>query len=304
MRDAMRVGVSSATAAQWMDEAFRTVNSNLDTHPCLAARRSAMGCHQHVPNATTPWCGAAQPSAAEARLESIDAAGTRAAAEVEIVWDKALTIMDLHGDAAAEPLLRQVLVLRPSHPGANFYLGSHLLSLGDEKAVGHISRSMEEDESLTPQASEMLLIYFRRLGNTGKIREIEARLDAYEAASQLAAKAGAILSATDTFLAHELTEEQLEPLRKLLRGEPRLISADLARKAMPPDARGRLFVLSLHPKHRFLSGPDPEEARAIANRLFTQVRLPGRLLIIGPTGTYRAVARKIAAMSGVEVYRH
>jgi hypothetical protein len=70
------------------------------------------------------------------RLESIDRAVADPAADADSLWDKAQVTINLENDAAAEPLLRQVLALRPTHAGANFCLGRHLLTRGGRSGRG------------------------------------------------------------------------------------------------------------------------------------------------------------------------
>jgi hypothetical protein len=64
----------------------------------------------------------------------------------------------------------------------------------------------------------------------------------------------------------------------------------------------RLFVLcvrAVRPWHGF--GNESSE-RALVQRLIPKVKLPGRVLVIAPVGSFRPLAKKIAKVSGATVY--
>src|SRR5215472_15044428 len=68
----------------------------------------------------------AKANALSHRLSALEHALPESGADPEGLWEKAALLLDLKGNETAEPLLRQILALRPNHVGANFHLGRML----------------------------------------------------------------------------------------------------------------------------------------------------------------------------------
>jgi len=160
---------------------------------------------------------------------------------------------------------------------------------------------MFEDEQLLPQACELLFIYFRRAGLPERIRELQARLDRYEASLAASRAERSTVSPSDTLIPHELSDADLGELRRILTTDPDVASALLGRKELRFFPNQRLFLLCvrLHPRwHRL---PDRNRDRAVVAHLSQSVKLPGRILVFTPTGSFRAIARKLAKVPGATI---
>ncbi len=336
LRESLHAGPTPADGEKWVAQAFDFVSSNADTHPCLAARWQALGIRK---GEVSIWPLAAHPSAAEtllgpvldsvradieqqwrkvcevawreshgkaaslqARLQSLHAAVPDPGADAESLWDKACVVMNLQGDAAAEPLLRQVLALRPAYAPAHFCLGRHLLAINDDAAEFHLERAMDEDEDLVPTACEALLVHFQRNGNTTRIRELEARLDAHEAAIAASQAERFGVASTDTLIPHGLDPETLAPLCALLEADPDVIRAELAQKQLRHFPKQKFFLLCIRVRRPWHGMADRTREQAIANRFLLKARLPGRVLIFAPVGSFRALATRITKMKDSTIF--
>jgi hypothetical protein len=163
---------------------------------------------------------------------------------------------------------------------------------------------MEEDDEAVPAASQLLHAHYWRTGQTARIKELETRLDRYEknlAASQTERNS---ISAKDSFIPHGLSESELQELRETLAADPQLASAELARKDLKHFPKQRFFVLCAHRWPAWHRLPNADQDRALVNRLARTVRLPGRVLVIPPSGSSRALAQKIRQVPTADVYRH
>ena len=340
LRDTLRAP-PRAEAAVWLEQAFRWTTSTADTHPCLSERLRAIArlpagiTHGEFP----AWPPALTPSAAETllgpalekvradvearwqkdcaenwqarharaaalhdRLARIDTA-LPAGADADGLWDKAGVMMKLEGDAAAAPLLRQLLALRPEHAGANFCLGRHLLAENDPAGEAHLERAMETDEDAVPGACELLLIHFRRGGREDRIRATQARLDHHHAALAASHTERLNVTASDTFIPHTLTAEELGALRAVLAGDPDIAAADLVQKQMRHFPKQRLFVLCLRLRRAWYQLPDRDREQATVARLLPKIRLPGRKLVFAPHGGFRAPATRLARIPAARIFR-
>lgn len=332
----LRAGFVAAEREKWMQEALLVKTTNADTHPCLTERLKAMGL---VPAAQFPmapppvaateaFLGAAAAAvradvqkfwekevaeqwrhrhgravALAHRLDSLEQAVPNPAADADSLWDKALVLLDLREDEKAEPLLRQIIGLRPDHIAANFHLGRLLLQERKSEGEGYLERAMAVDEQVVPQACALLHDHHRKSGQMDKLKEIAARLDRHEKEVVAAQAECREVSANDPLVGHELTKAELETLRATLATEPELVMAWLARKQLKHLPKQKMFLLCVRsrvPWHRL---PNYDRDRALVARLSQSVQLPGRLLVFCPAGSFRALAKKLMTVPATLVFR-
>jgi len=341
LRAALHAGPAPGDDASWREQAFRFVTSNTDTHPCLTARLRAIKLLPEGVAAGNfpPWPAMEAPSSAEAllgpalerirgavevrwrkdtqkmwserhqraaalqhRLETLSQAVPDPAADVDSLWDQARTTINLKDDAAAVPILQQILALRPGHPQANFCLGRHLLAIGNATGEAHLEKTMEQDEDAVPGACDLLRSYFRLTGQAERMREVEARLDRHEAAQASAQAELASITAADTLVAHGLEAAELEPVLSLLTADPSIRKAYLAQKQMKHLRKQRLFALCVEVEKAWHRLPNRDREQEAVKRLVGKVRLPGRVLVFSPSGSFSALARKLRKMPEAGIY--
>jgi hypothetical protein len=212
-------------------------------------------------------------------------------------------LLNLEGPRAAEPLLRQLLALRPAHSEANYVLGSHLLEQGVKEGERHLLAILEnDDDQLIPHACQVLAGHFQSLGRSDRLREVRARLSRFEEESAAAQRERSLVSASDDFAPHDLTETELAALRDILARHDTLHAAYLVRKELRHFPRQRLFVLCVRTKPNFLGRSNADADAALAARLIPEITLPGRMLVIAPQGGFRKLGRKVMGFPESQVY--
>jgi hypothetical protein len=321
-----------------MDQAARTLTDHLDTHPSLSDRLRAFGltvdsCRAGgFPPAPCPSAAALlfgdrlgairdavdslwQEEASEAwrsrhgraallgrRLETLGQVDAEVGADADLLWEKALAVLDLRGPEAAEPLLRQLLALRPTHSAANLVLGQHLLERGQPEGESHLRRILDrEEDELFPQACEALAAHFQSAGQTSRLQEVRAQQSRYQVARAAAEQERSMVSPADRLVHHELTPDELAALRDLLVHQSDLHSAYLVRKELKHFPRQRLFVLCVRTRPNFWGRSGADRDAALVSRLIPLVKLPGRVLVIAPHGGFRALARKVMSSPDARV---
>jgi hypothetical protein len=327
--------------ARWLKESLAVPTTNADTHPCLADRLRALK-ELSGPNDGSNPCllvGVPQISAAEGllqpsldqlrsqvqvlwskearetwqarhgragalsrRLCDLEQAVPETSADLEALWDKAALLLDLKSSQQSESLLRQILASRPDHIRANFHLGRVLLDQQHDEGERYLGRAMEEDDELIPQGCAILREYYRRSGRADCLRQTELRLDQYEKDLAGSRAERREVTARDRFIPHALSPSELDQLRSVLAAQPELGRAELGRKELRHFPKQKLFLLcvrSRRPWHH-LGGATLDEA--LVKRLMPTVRLPGRVLIFGPSGGFRALARKLRTVPGSRVF--
>ncbi len=226
------------------------------------------------------------------------------AADVPALWEAAREVASRDGLGPAAPLLRQVLARDPGHAGAGVLLGQHLAGLGDPEGERLLSAVVDlGDEGWLRSACETLEAYYRTLGRTDSVRQTRATLDRHEADVRAAQRERAGVTARDRFLPHGLPDEAMEALRTLLLASSTDVEAAwLARKDLVYFPHRPLFILCVRAAGTaWCGGADRDEA--LVRRLAPKVQLPGQFLVIGQRGPFRALARKVAAQPGAEVFR-
>jgi len=326
--------------AKWTAEAFRRTTTNADTHPCLTDRLRALDHLPANQSADAPPSARApEPSAAEAffggnlseirqrvedhwrkeitknwearhakanalshRLTALEQATASKEDDAEGLWDKTCVLLDLKGDKEAEPLLRRVLALRPDHHPAMFHLGRILLEDGREEGEGLLEKLMAQDEEVVPQACSLLHGYYRRAGRTDRLRELDARMDAYE--KDLAASRAERREVTvrDPLIPHALSDEELGKVREALAAEPELFRAWLARKELRHFPKQKLFLLCVHARPAWHRLPSADRDQDLVNRLSRKLQLPGRVLVFGRTAGFRPLARKVQKFPSAQIF--
>jgi Zn-dependent protease with chaperone function len=335
------LAASHSDARQWLQTAFLSTTTNADTHPCLSDRLRSIAVlpdagQEFSLRATAPpptsaavsllgpalakvrtavqeaWLKRCQDQwrqqhikagVLQHRLGGIEQATVQNAADADALWDKAQVVFQLEGDQAAASLLRQILALQPRHAPANFALGRILLQSGDAQGEPCLETALAQDEQLLPQAAPILQAYYQRQGRADLIRQLYARLDQFEKSVQASRQERQNVSASDTFLPHELGLEHLQPLRELLASHAEIASASLARKELKYFAAQRLYLLCIQLRPAWHRLPNRAREQAVVAQLVKTVHLPGRVLIFAPRGSYRGIARKLRALPGTAIYK-
>jgi len=223
--------------------------------------------------------------------------------DAESYWRKAKATFDLDGPAAAEPLLRQLLRLRPDHSGANFFLGQYLLSQGQSDGEAHLQRILDtDDDAYIPMACHVLAQHYLSTGRKDRVAEIHRRMDDFQLATVAAQQERNMVRASDRFVDHELESHELAMLEEILARNEDVEAAYLARKVLEHFPRQKLYILCVHAPRRSWGRFDATNDAAVAARLIPQVQLPGRVLVVTPQGSTRALCRTIMRRPGALVY--
>jgi len=336
----LKSSLPAEDATRRLRQAFLLETTNGDTHPCLKDRLRAIGrlpegiergefpappppppqnaaeffLGHHAEIAASQlsdeWRKAIavqwaarheQTQKLAAELAALDQPGT-APPNVGELWAKATKLMELHDDAAAQPVLDQVLALDPKHAGANFVRGRHHLEQDDARGVALIETAMASDPALTADGCRLLYGHFTRTGRRDQLRPLEDRMDRFQEQAALAQKERAEVSAKDTFMAHELTPQQLAELRNIFEAEPAIASAAVARKQVQHFAGSACFVIALRVKMAWWKPVSSGANQKLVDRVLEKLQLPGHFLVFVASDNLKALGKKVFAASGAVIY--
>jgi len=339
---ALKTGLDADEAQKRVRQSFLMETNNADTHPCLKDRLRAInrlpaGLESEDTVITPPaapvrtaaevllgeqaevlasrlsedWSKAiatywaerhehAQKLALElAALEKSNEALTTSGQ----LWEKALKIIQLHSDKEALPVIEQVLTLEPAHPGANLVLGRYRLGIDDGSGAALIESAMDTDIELIQNGCNLLYAYYQRTGQRDKIKNLEDRMDRFREVTVLAQRERARITAADTFIPHELTETQLEELRKIFTAEPDIGSVAIARKKVEHFKVNPCFAVGLTVKVPWWKLRSSASNIKLVNRVVKQIKLPGYFLIFVNEKNRKTLWNRISDAPEAMVYR-
>jgi hypothetical protein len=337
---ALKVGPAADDAARWLKQAFLIETNNNDTHPCLKDRLRAIGKLPTDPAilaALTPPAPPAQ-SAAEFFLDDQAAAAAhsmsnewhqaiatqwtarheharKTAQELaaleqpsdtppkpEDLWEKARKLIDLHGDAAALPVLRQILALDPKHAAANYVCGRHHLEKDEPVGVQFIESALTTDPTLTPDGCNLLYGHFARTGQRDRLRPLEERMDQFQDVARLAQAERANITARDAFLPGELSATQTAAIRAVFEPEAEVASAAVVRKQVQHFPNSACYVVGLRLKTSWWKPRSSTASQKLINRVVEKLELPGHFLVFVDEQNLRSLAKKVFAVPGAVVF--
>lgn len=230
------------------------------------------------------------------------AAEIPADAAVEQLWEKAETLLNLEDDAAALPLVEQILLREPEHARANFIRGRHCLGTDDPRGIDHLERAMTLDPLLVPDGVNLLYAHYSRTGQKHKLRELESRADAHQELVNKANLERNRVTAADSFLPPELKPEDAAKIREACASEPEIASAEVARKAVQHLPNLPLFVVCLHLDVSWLSFRSTGANQKLVERVLQKITLPGNFLVFVAENELKPLGKKISAVPGAMIY--
>lgn len=340
MRDYLAERASAADEALWNAQALASVTDNSDTHPSLRDRIAsfggsvtaceAIGCPappartaaeellgdklpplratvdgQWREEVATTWRARHhRASAVQQRVSELTNASRSVDGNTTAMWERAYSTLDLHGFEAAEPQLRELLAVRPTHAAANLALGRHLLALGNVDGVACLQKILDQpDDALFAEACQTLAQHFKSTGQTAELRQVNVQLGAYEQDQAESVRERSTVTPGDTFLHHALAASELKMLSQLLFEDGDLAEAYLVRKQLRLRAHQPLYVLCVRTRIGWFGGSNGGRDAALVERLIPRVRLPGRVLVIAPQGGFRPLARAVMRISGARLLK-
>jgi Zn-dependent protease with chaperone function len=325
-------------ATRWCEQAAQRLTDRTDTHPSFAERAKALGLSSQeflargFPSTSTPnaaelllgdalagirrdvsarWLTESQgnwqgrygyAALVQRQLTAIEPSTPSSDLAPEVLWDKAQKVLSLEGPEGAEPLLRQLVALRPTHSAANLILGKHLLDRLNAEGASHLQRILDlEDDALIPQACSTLTEYFQAVGHAEGAQTVRQRLQRYISEGAEARKERAQVGPRDAFRAHELAAAELNELTATLRAETNLDGAWLVQKQLVYFPRQRLFVLSVRTPKKAWGRSNAARDAELVNRLIPKLKLPGRTLVISLSGPFRKLAKRVISATDSQI---
>lgn len=226
-----------------------------------------------------------------------------AEATVEQLWEKAGTLLKLDGDAAAMPVVEQILARDPDHAPANFIRGRHYLSTDDPRGLEHLEHAMAHDETLVLDGINLIYGHFSRTGQKEKLRSLELRADAHHQLLQKANQERGNVTAADTFLSADLKPSDRKALNEVCGAEPEIQTIEVAQKELRYLRKLPLFVVCLRLNVPWWRPRGSAANQKLVHRVLERLHLSAPCVVFVAQGNLKTLGRKIAAVPGAQVYQ-
>lgn len=340
LSEGLRAGPDSEDSARWLRAGFLIATGNSDTHPSLTDRLRALGQLETAQPDGQPPVSLAPPFGSRAitllgdrqdefigRLNRQWAEHVREAwrarhteaqelksrlgglaerpdrpLSVDELWQRAEVKLKLENDAAAVPLLEQILALRPDHALANLVRGRHWLESDDARGVEFLERAMRSDPTVTGPACQLLFGHYARTGQRERQREIEDRLEKFGELQAAAQRERDNVTTVDTFLPATLSEEQLQTLRDAVAAETAVVRAHLARKEVQIFPENPCHVLAVFVKWPLLKSVTQTTNQELVDRILGRLQFSGYLMVFIAADNLKALGQKLAEQPDSLVY--
>ncbi len=165
-----------------------------------------------------------------------------------------------------------------------------MFNRGDEEGEPYAWAAVDGvNRTLAREACDLLAQHFRTAGRQDNVELVEAERYDVDAADNAALPASVELVAAD------LTPDDETRLRLAL-DDPQLAAAYLVQRRPRRQGGRPQFFLCVRSRPRW--GPRGRSDEDLVARLIPRVRLPGRVLILAPAGSLRALAKRVMAVPG------
>ena len=273
-----------------LSKTLRKTTNLTDSHPSLASRLSELGPSQHAHSELPEEIEASDRAAARLLSEEViklahetfsqgwlaEANDIRSTITLKPVspkpigvkkaWDRIAALARLDGLEKIQPELLELLEKKPNHSGAVYLRGCYLAQKDDPESIQFLERSAN-DPTLAGRAYETLADVYTRSGQLDLALALQKRIGEHEQELRSALVERGRVSAKDTYLPHDLTDQESEELHDILDVEPLVQRAWLAAKHVQhfPHWRHLILILELR------DVPYPATSEADRKRIETQI---------------------------------
>lgn len=338
LRTAYRNAPDSDRAARWCEHAISRVSNSEESHPSMSERLLALGLEERE----TPFEGfpqAPEVNAFDALLgddsrQLQTAVNERWKNQVSAIWsdrhrriaalhsetnlhpsnnidsemdaarlwEQTRRLIDAQGLEAAERQIRQVLQAEPNHPGALFAFGQLRLDQGQDDGESLLHELFQQRTvDWTEPAGQLLERHYTMTGRSDRAADVRRELDRFEKDRQAAEDERLRFDRGDSWTEHNLSEMELSLLKVTLAAHRSCRRAWLAKKQLQYFQEEPLYVLCVEStgKRRVKALAEDQ----LVAPLMLNCELPGRLLVISPSGEFRRTAKHLMNLPSTAVYQ-
>lgn len=242
----------------------------------------------------------------EAKIASAQSEG-KSASEVlseEEMWNRARWTGELGDQTGALALLRELLAAHPEHSGGRYALGHLLIEAENAEGTDVLEEAMRREPAGTLEACLAIHGFLKEQGRKAEAETYHKRAEEFYEKLQQAQRERTEIGPKDSFFAPQLSAEELEKVRAIVKAQDKVGEAFLVRKEVqhfPDDPCYVLAITTRQTLDKFLSSNDNSKlVDAIAPHLKDTVV---NFLFVIDENT-KALGKAIRKIEGAKIYSH
>lgn len=213
-------------------------------------------------------------AAARARCQALSDTSATVGLSIDQLWEYACQMEALESDAAALPLLQQLLTREPAHAAANLAMGRLLLAQNNQAGLLYLENALAADRHAVMPACQLASSFLERQGK--HTESLRYRIKAQRQQQQFleADAERRRLTPSDSFEPHGLSAEKIENIARQLALRSDIQAAYLVRKNVQTLTDTPCYALIIIP-HRAWYELDAEAGNhALLSTLTAALPLP------------------------------
>jgi Zn-dependent protease with chaperone function len=234
------------------------------------------------------------------RLEQLDEEAKTRALTVDELLELAKLRSDIENEAAAVPILQEILKEQPEHVPANFALGLILLEQKNAEAIPHLERVIKNAPALAADACELVSGFYFEQGNQELAGVFQKRAEQHRENDRKLQQAAMNLSNKDKFIEHDLDAPAVEKLKSELTKLRGLEAAYLVRKEVA-GTDSKLYVLAIAAAFTWKNGVSGRHVDELFRNLDTVTSMPSPILVLSLDGEHAHLLDIICRVPGAKL---
>ena len=235
------------------------------------------------------------------RLAELNEQEKTRALTVEEKWERAIAVSEIEDHTAAVPFMKALLNETPDHVGANFALGSVLLSQGNAEGVQYLERTMQGSPELSQYACELISGFYLEVGNDEQAEVFRKRAEEHYKKAMFLQEQATNFSAKDQFAPHGLEENRVKELQAQLAKVYGLAAAYLVRKIIEGSEQP-LYVLAVVASFTWRDGVSGKHIEPLFEDLSAKVELPSPTAFLSLDGPDSYLLDRISRVPGAQLF--
>jgi Zn-dependent protease with chaperone function len=235
------------------------------------------------------------------RLAELEEHAKTRALTVDEQWERAVAVAENQDEKASIPFLRALLQETPDHGGANFALGSILLSQDNAEGIPYLEKTMNDAPDIAQRACELISGFYLEQGNNELGEEFRKRAEAHYQKAQRLQEQALKFTPKDNFAPHDLAEDRIKELKAQLAKVYGLAAAYLVRKIIDGSDQS-IYVLAVVAGYTWKDGVSGKHVDALFDELSGKVELPSPIAILSLDGQHAYLLDRISRVAGAQLF--
>ena len=317
MQQALSQRLHQEITSSYLMEALMEKTNNTDTHPCLKDRLKALGYICNIQKELAIFApikiSAAQEFLGDKLEKLIEDFSQNWGEKIATHWrqkyasyqksidtlkdlnnkshkqqltleeasQRALLTLELEGEDAVIPLLKEIIHRDAHHASANYLLGQIFLKKQDATGIEYIEKAIEQDSNLVIKGYQIICYFLKNQGKNNEAKSYQQRAENYSKLILKAQEERSNLKKDDKFEHHNISDIEVKKLCQQLSHYPQIITAYLVKKKLQFFPEKPLYILAVKRGFSFWEGSRIYESdnSKIANSLLKENELPDNVFI-------------------------